>query len=402
MKVIVAPNAFKDSLTAAEAAEAISRGVKAVLPEAETVHVPIADGGDGLFEVFRTVFGGETVSLDVSGPLGDRRKAQFLYIAESQTAVIEMARASGLALLKPEERNARATTTAGTGEMALAAIGKGARHIIVGIGGSATNDGGIGFASALGVKFLDEAGREVRPIGEDLPKIRKIDISGRGFDPAKITFEAVCDGDNPLCGGRGAAAVYGPQKGASPDDVKYMDSGLANLAARVQADLGLNLAEMAGAGAAGGLGFGLAAFARAALRPGVEVVLDMVGIDRELSGADLAITAEGRVDFQTAFGKGPAGVGGRAKKMGVPCFALAGGVAGDISNLHELGIDACFSLCPGPISLEEAMRNGAELLSRASAQAFRAFLAGRRNTPESHQEELKVVEPMSRKGRAQR
>ena len=378
MKVVVAPNAFKDSLTAAEAARAISRGLRAALPETETVHVPIADGGDGLFDVFRTAFGGEAVDVDVTGPLGDRRRARFLYIAESGTAVIEMARASGLALLKPEERNARAATTRGTGEMALAAIEKGARHVIVGIGGSATNDGGVGFASALGVGFLDESGAAVRPVGEDLPKIRKIDVSGRRFDASRIVFEAVCDVDNPLCGPRGAAAVYGPQKGASPDDVKYLDSGLANLAARVEADLGMDLAKIAGAGAAGGLGFGLAAFAGASLRPGVEVVLDMVGIDKELADADLVVTAEGRVDFQTAFGKGPAGVGGRAKKLGVPCLAVAGGVSGDISNLHGLGIDACFSLCPGPITLEEAMRNGAELLAIASEQAFRAFLAGRR------------------------
>ncbi|MDR2391179.1 MAG: glycerate kinase [Planctomycetota bacterium] len=379
MKIVVAPNAFKDSLTAAEAAAAISKGVKSVQPDAETVHVPIADGGDGLFNVFHSVFGGDIVSISVTGPLGEPREAQYLFIPETGTAVVEMARASGLALLKPEQRNARVTTTRGTGELALEAIAKGARHVVVGIGGSATNDGGIGFAAAIGVKFLDETGKEVRPIGEDLAVIRKIDVSGRKFDPDEIVFEAVCDVDNPLCGPRGAAAVYGPQKGASPKDVEFLDAGLANLAECAKADLGADIANMAGAGAAGGLGFGLAVFAGASLRPGVDVVLDMVGIDKALEGADLAVTAEGQIDFQTAFGKGPAGVGGRAKRKNVPCLALAGGVAGNVSNLHEIGIDACFSLCPGPITLEEAMRNGGDLLAAAAAQAFRAFLAGRRS-----------------------
>ena len=379
MKIVVAPNAFKDSLTADEAAKAITAGILKAVPDAKTVHVPIADGGDGLFDVFNHVFGGECITKSVTGPLFKKLDAQFLYIPDSKTAVIEMARASGLALLKQEERNARATTTLGTGELALAAIEKGATHIIVGIGGSATNDGGIGFATALGVKFLDESGKEVKPIGDDLGKIRKIDMSGLKFDPAKVTFEAVCDVDNPLTGERGAAAVFGPQKGASPEDVKYLDAGLANLAERIKADLGKDIAAMPGAGAAGGLGAGLASFANATLRPGVEVVLDMVGIDNELKDADLAVTAEGRIDFQTAFGKGPAGVGSRAKKHGVPCLALAGGVAGDISNLHEIGIDACFSLCSGPMTLEEAMKNGSTLLTAAAEQAFRAFLAGKKS-----------------------
>ncbi|MCL1999899.1 MAG: glycerate kinase [Planctomycetes bacterium] len=378
MKIVVAPNAFKDSLSADQASEAISRGVKSVLPDAGTVHIPIADGGDGLFNVFNSVFGGEIIDNSVTGPLFNKLEAQFLFIPASKTAVIEMARASGLALLKPEDRDARATTTFGTGELVLAAVEKGAGHIIIGIGGSATNDGGMGFAAALGIRFLDAAGGEVRPIGEDLPKVSRIDLAGLKIDPAKITFETVCDVDNPLCGPRGAAAVYGPQKGAKPDDVKYLDAGLANLAECVKRDLGKDISLMAGAGAAGGLGFGLASFVNASLRPGVEVVLDMVGIDKELADADLAITAEGRIDFQTAFGKGPAGVGGRAKKYGVPCIAIGGGVLGDVSNLHDIGIDACFSLCPGPMTLEEAMRDGSELLTRAAAQAFRAFLAGRR------------------------
>ncbi len=380
MKIVVAPNAFKDSLTAAAAAEAITTGIRRVTPDAVCVHVPIADGGDGLFDVVKSVFGGETVTKTVTGPVFRPVDAEFLFLPEEKTAVVEMARASGLALLKQEERSARATTTLGTGELVRAALEKGATKILVGIGGSATNDGGIGFAAALGVKFLDADGAEVAPVGENLGAIARIDISGRRFDPSKIRVEAVCDVDNPLTGPRGASAVFGPQKGATPEDVAFLDAGLANLAERIRRDLGADIEHMPGAGAAGGLGAGLAAFAGAELRAGVDVVLDMVGIDEQLADADLAFTAEGRIDFQTAFGKGPAGVGARAKRHGVPCLALAGGVQGDVSNLHPVGIDACFSLCSGPMTLADAMRNGAALLANAAEQAYRAFLAGRRET----------------------
>lgn len=378
MKIVVAPNAFKDSMTAEEACKAIAEGILRVVPDAVIAPVHIADGGDGLHDVIKAVFGGVEHSVEVTGPLAKQVKSGFLYLPDSKTAVLEMARASGIALLGNDERNARTTTTLGTGELALAAIEAGATKILVGIGGSATNDGGIGFAQALGVKFLDESGNPVRPIGEDLAKIRTIDMSGLKFKPDSIAWEAVCDVDNPLTGPRGAAAVFGPQKGATPEDVAFLDAGLANLALRVKECLGKDLADMPGAGAAGGLGFGLAAFVGAELRPGVDVVLDMVNIDKELKDADLAITAEGRIDFQTAFGKGPAGVGARAKKYGVPCLALAGGLQGDFSNLHEIGIDACFTLCPGPMTLADAIRDGRTLLANATEQAFRAFLAGRK------------------------
>lgn len=378
MKIVVAPNAFKDSMTSREAAKAIGEGVLRVVKDAKIVHVHVADGGDGLHEVFKGSFPGDEKYIEVTGPLFERIKAEYYYIPEQKTAIIEMARASGLALLKQEQRNARATTTQGTGELALAAIEDGATKILVGIGGSATNDGGIGFAAALGVKFLDSAGKEVKPVGENLGQIAAIDASGLKFDPKAVHFEAVCDVDNPLLGERGASAVFGPQKGANPDDVKFLDAGLANLAKKTAESTGKDYSELPGAGAAGGLGFALAAFAGATLRPGVDVVLDMVGIDWELKDADLAITAEGKIDFQTAFGKGPAGVGQRAKKFDVPCIALAGGVDDNISNLHDIGIDACFSLCSGPMSLENAMKNGQVLLANATEQAFRAFMAGRR------------------------
>ncbi len=378
MKIIVAPNAFKDSMSSSEAAHAISAGICRVIPDAECIHVPVADGGDGLHDVFKEVFPGEERIEEITGPAFQPTRAGYYLLPEEKTAVIEMARASGLALLTPEQRNARTTTTYGTGELALAALAAGAKKIVVGLGGSATNDGGIGFARALGVNFLDAEGNAVKPIGENLGKIAIIDMSGLKFNPSEITWEAVCDVDNPLTGHRGASAVFGPQKGATPEDVKYLDAGLTNLAGQVKKHLGKDLAELPGAGAAGGLGFGLAAFVGATLRPGVDVVLDMVGIDKALEDADLAITAEGRIDFQTAFGKGPAGVAIRAKKFGVPCLALAGGLSGDFSNLHKIGINACFSLCSGPMSLEDAIKNGATLLADASEQVFRAFMAGRK------------------------
>lgn len=381
MKILVAPNAFKDSMTALDAAHAIREGLLRVVPTASVVIMPVADGGDGLHDVFKNTFPGKEHSLNVTGPTFAQTPAEYYLMPEKNTAVIEMARASGIALLKQADRNARATTTRGAGELALAAIRNGATKILVGLGGSATNDGGIGFAQALGVKFLDASGNEVRPIGEDLGKIASIDMSGLLFDPSSVVWEAVCDVDNPLTGGRGASAVFGPQKGATPEDVAFLDKGLVNLAERAKECLGKDMSTLPGAGAAGGFGFALAAFFDAALRPGVEVVLDMVGIDAELKDADLVFTAEGKIDFQTAFGKGPAGVAMRAKKFGVPCLALAGGVDGDISNLHEIGIDACFSLCAGPMTLDDAMKNGAALLTNASEQVFRAFLAGaKRNT----------------------
>lgn len=378
MKVVLAPNAFKDSLTAAEAAAAMRRGVASVDPGIETAEVPIADGGDGLFDVFNKVFGGERIGAEVAGPRFEPMTAEYLYLPERRTAVVEMARASGLALLRPEERNPNETTTLGTGQLTRLAAAKGARHIVIGIGGSATNDGGMGFASALGIKFLDAAGRELRPTGANLGLVAKIDASGMDPAFAGVTVEAVCDVDNPLCGPRGAAHVFGPQKGADPEMVEALDKGLENLAKRMREDLGKDVRDLPGAGAAGGLGAGLAAFVSARLRPGVDVVLDMVGIDAALAGADLAFTAEGRIDFQTAFGKGPAGVAARAKKAGVPCLAIAGSISGDIGNLHALGLDAAFSLCPGPMPLEEAIGNAGDLLASATAQALRAFLAGAR------------------------
>lgn len=379
MKIVLAPNAFKGSLTAMQAASAMEQGIRTAFPEADILKVPVADGGDGLAEVLIDALEGEARIATVRGPLGGSVRATLCHVPALGLAVVEMAVASGLALLAPQDRNPALTTSYGTGELIRAALELGARHVVVGIGGSATNDGGVGMAAALGVRFLDAAGNDVAPIGGALSEIRRIDPSA--LDPRLVTVrcEAICDVDNPLLGPRGAAQVYGPQKGASPAQVEELEAGLAHLADVIASDLGLDVRDMPGAGAAGGLGAGLHAFLGAELRRGVELVLDLVGLDEQLAGADLVITAEGQIDYQTAFGKAPAGVAQRAKAQGIPCLAIAGGIGERITDLHQIGIDAVFSLCPGPISLEQAMEAGPALLQAATEQVVRCFFSSSRS-----------------------
>ncbi len=378
VKIVLAPNAFKGCLTATQAAEAMARGVTRACPTADIARVPVADGGDGLADVLVNALRGEARAATVAGPRGDPVVASFCHVASRRLAAVEMAAASGLALLRKDRRNPLLTTTRGTGELIAAALDLGISHLIVGIGGSATNDGGIGMATALGARFLDADGVPVEPVGGALAAIRRIDLGGLDARLAGVRVEAICDVDNPLLGERGAARVYGPQKGATPEQVQTLDAGLANLAAVIERDLGPDVRELPGAGAAGGLGAGLKAFLGAELRRGVDLVLDLVGLDEHLRGADLVLTAEGRIDFQTAFGKAPAGVGKRARALGVPCFAIAGGLGGGLGPLHELGIDAVFSLCPEPVSLERAMAAGGDFLAAATEQIVRAFVAGSR------------------------
>jgi glycerate kinase len=377
MKIVLAPNALKGCLTAAEAADAMARGVVRACPTAGIALIPMADGGDGLAEVLVDALRGETRTATVTGPRGDPVRASFCHVPARRLAVIEMAAASGLALLSRNQLDPLLTTTLGVGELIAAALDLGAFHLIVGIGGSATNEGGVGMATALGARFLDAGGGPVEPVGGALAAIRRIDLSGLDPRLAGVRVEAICDVDNPLLGERGAASVYGPQKGATPAQVRELDAGLANLAAVIERDLGLDVRGLPGAGAAGGLGAGLRAFLGAELRRGVDVVLDLVGLDEHLRGADLVLTAEGRIDAQTAFGKAPAGVAERAQARGVPCIAIAGGIGDGLESLHALGIRAVFSLCPGPVSLEQALAAGGDYLAAATEQAVRAFLAGR-------------------------
>ena len=378
MKIVIAPNALKGCLTAAEAAAALTHGVARVSTDIDIVQVPVADGGDGLADVLVNALQGVERTALVSGPLGDPVSATFCHVPARRLAAIEMATASGLALLAKERLNPLLTTTLGTGELIKAALDLDIAHLIIGIGGSATNDGGIGMATALGARFLDGNGQPVEPVGGALGMIQRIDLSGLDARLAAVRIEVICDVDNPLLGARGAAHVYGPQKGATPDQVRRLDAGLANLAAVIDRDLGLNVRDLPGAGAAGGLGAGLKAFLNAELRRGVDLVLDLVKLDEQLHGADLVLTAEGQIDFQTAFSKAPAGVAERARAGNVPCIAIAGSVGSGLDALHELGINAVFSLCPGPVSLEQAMASGGDYLAAAAEQAVRAFLAGRR------------------------
>jgi glycerate kinase len=290
---------------------------------------------------------------------------------------VEMALASGLALLPDDQRDPTRTTSYGTGELIRAALDLGAGRIDVGIGGSATNDGGMGMAQALGARFLDGTGAELPGVGASLTAVADIDLAGLDPRIEATRIEAVCDVDNPLCGPKGASAVYGPQKGATPEQVAELDRGLANLATVIRRKLGRDVADMPGSGAAGGLGAGLHAFLGAELRPGIELIFELVGLAEKLAGADLVFTGEGQIDFQTAFGKAPGGVGAAAQARGIPCFAIAGSVGADLGDLHATGIDAVFSLCTEPATLEDAMRNARENLARVTAQALRAFLAGR-------------------------
>ncbi|HBG95311.1 MAG TPA: glycerate kinase [Chromatiaceae bacterium] len=377
MKIILAPNALKGSCMASSAAAAMAAGVVRAVPDAELVQIPVADGGDGLADVVTHALGARPKRFRVAGPRFDPLDAELAWLPDTQTAVIEMALASGLALLAETERDPMRTTTLGTGELMRHALDLGARTLVVGIGGSATNDGGIGMAAALGYRFLDRAGEPVDPVGGHLAQIDRIDAAEVDARLADVRVEAICDVDNPLIGTQGAARVYAPQKGADAQQVALLDTGLAHLADVIARDLGIDTRDLPGAGAAGGLGAGLLAFCGAALRPGADVVLDLVGLERHLAGADLVLTAEGRIDGQTRFGKAPGAVAAHAARLGVPCIAIAGSVGDDADALHPAGMHALFSLCPGPISLEDAQSQSEMLLARTAEQVVRAFLAGK-------------------------
>jgi len=377
MKVIVAPNAFKGCLTATQAAGAMARGVLAAEPGCTIVKIPIADGGDGLVRVLNLALKGEIRVVGVTGPRGAPTKAEFLWLDDSSTAVLEVAKASGLALLEKAQQNPTLTNTKGVGELVAAALEQGARHILIGIGGSATCDGGVGMAFALGVRFYDVDGTQVDPVGGDLTKIDRIDMSGLNSMLKQVKIEVACDVDNPLLGSRGAARIYAPQKGADENEVELLEKGLDHLSKLFKRDLGIDVTALPGGGAAGGLGAGLYSFLDAELRSGVDMVLDLVGISKVLTNADLVLTGEGAMDEQTLSGKAPIGVAAKAKAAGVPCIAIAGSVSNRIGDLHEAGVTAMFSLCNGPSTLEDTMMHSNALLESAAEQAVRAFSGGR-------------------------
>ena len=376
MRIVIAPDSFKGSASALAAANAMALGALAVFPQAEVTRVPIADGGEGTVEALVTASHGRLEHRTVRGPLGEPVRAHWGVLGDGRTAVVEMAAASGLTLVPRERRDPRITTTHGTGEIIRAALSEGYSRIVVGIGGSATNDGGAGMARALGIRFLDSGGADLAEGGAALARLARIDLSGADPRLASAEILVACDVDNPLTGPRGASAVYGPQKGATPEMVAQLDAGLDRFARIATIATGRDVAGVPGAGAAGGLGAGLLFFTPAQLRPGVSIVLESVGFDALVRGADLVITGEGRTDFQTAMGKAPVGVAAAAKAHGVPVVCISGGLGDGADEVLRHGIDALASMVPGPMTLDECMARTAELLEAGTARACRLVRVG--------------------------
>ncbi|MFH1741577.1 MAG: glycerate kinase [bacterium] len=375
MKIVLAPNTFKESLAAPDVCKAMEKGIRAAGFSGEIKSVPMADGGDGTMDALVAATGGEIRSMTATDPLGRPVEATFGLLGGGNAAVVEMAQASGLWRLTLEERNPSLTSTHGTGDLIRAALDAGATTIVVGIGGSATVEGGAGMAESLGYRFLDSSNKPIRPTGGNLRDIRAIDASGVDAAIRGARFRVACDVDNPLLGTHGAATVYGPQKGATPEMIDLLEEGLSNLARLWEHDLDVQVKDTPGAGAAGGLGAGLVAFCRAEIVPGFDLIAELSGLDNALEGADLVFTGEGRVDQSTGYGKVPAGVARRAHAKSIPVVCLAGEVIGDVSDLHQIGITAILPIVPGPTDLQTSIQEAAGLLSRATEQVMRLRMA---------------------------
>jgi len=373
MKILIAPDSFKGSLTALEVAESIERGLLAVESDLEIIKIPMADGGEGTVRSLIDAMGGELIFKEVIGPTGKPVKAHFGFIHEKRLAVIEMASASGLVLMPPGEADPMKTTTYGTGELIKAALDQGAEKLIIGIGGSATNDAGVGMAQALGIDFLDECGENVGPGGGELNRIKSINLENLDPRIKRAEIKVACDVNNPLYGPDGAAFVYGPQKGATPEMVRILDNNLRHLAMVIKRDLKRNVQDIPGAGAAGGLGAGLVAFLNAELKSGVDIVLETNGLAEKLKGVDLVITGEGRIDGQTIKGKTPIGVARKAKEFGLPVIAICGMVGDNANLVYQGGIDAVFSIIQQPATLEEAIDKASEWVQFTAEQIFRVY-----------------------------
>ncbi|MDR6680568.1 glycerate kinase [Pseudomonas oryzihabitans] len=378
MKIVIAPDSFKESLSAAGVASALARGVRQALPQAELVECPLGDGGEGTLDAVLAATGGEVRQAQVSGPLGESVKARWGWLAEQRTAFVEMASASGLELVPKARREVLVATSRGTGELLRAALDEGAERLVLAIGGSATNDGGAGLLQALGVRLLDEHEKELAPGGAALAQLARIELTDLHPRLAEVEVVIAADVDNPLCGPQGASHIFGPQKGASPAQVRQLDEALAHFAAITAATLGRDVKDQPGAGAAGGVGFAALAFLQATFRPGIEVVAELVGLEVALQGADLALTGEGRLDGQTLRGKTPAGVLRLARRHGVPVVAVAGSLGDGYEALYEQGLTAAFSLVPGPLSLDEALTQAEVLLERTARDIGRLWGMARR------------------------
>lgn len=374
MRIVIAPDSFKHSLSARRVAESISEGIQNVLPEAETILVPVADGGEGTVQSLVDATGGRIEKLKVHDPLMRRIDSFFGILGDGKTAVIEMAAASGIELLDDDELDPMAASTRGTGELMKIALDMGCKKMIIGIGGSATNDGGLGMAKALGVKFRDAGGKDVGEGGGALADISEIDDSGLDERLKRCEVLVAADVTNPLTGESGAAQIYGPQKGADSEQVKILDNNLAHYGQLLQATYRKDLASMKGAGAAGGLGAGLMAFAGARIRLGFDIVAEVAELEKKIIGADLVITGEGKIDHQTQFGKTPHGVASIAKKFNKPVVAFAGTLGGDYEMLYKKGFDVIMSITIKPMPLREALEKAGPLLRQAAERLARMYL----------------------------
>ncbi|MDD7062991.1 MAG: glycerate kinase [bacterium] len=375
-KIVIASDSFKGSLSSAEVAACGERAVHRLFPDCKVVQLPVADGGEGTAETLTAALGGQSVTAIVHDPLGRLITARYGWIAQEQTALIEMAAASGLPLLPLEERNPWLTSTYGTGELIRNALERGCHKFLIAIGGSATNDGGMGLLQALGFRFLDAEGKELPGCGGSLQQIQQIDSSGVLVDLAQCQFTVACDVTNPFYGPTGAAYVFAPQKGADAEMVEALDQGLRHFAQLIHTTQGIAIDQLAGAGAAGGLGGGLVAFLNARLTPGIEMVLDALRFDTQITGADLIITGEGKLDAQTCMGKTPLGILRRAQQQGIPVVALGGAVEAS-EALNQCGFLAVFPILPYPTSLTEAMDSSftQQNIERTIAQVLRLFSA---------------------------
>ena len=378
MKIVIAPDSYKESLTAMEVATAIEAGFRQVMPNAEYHKLPMADGGEGTVQSLVDATDGTIIEHTVTGPLGEQVKGFYGLMGDGKTAIIEMAAASGLHLVPAEKRNPLLTTSFGTGELIKAVLDQGVEHIIVGIGGSATNDGGLGMAQALGIKMLNAQGNELGYGGGELAQLARIDMSG--IDPrlAKIKLEVACDVNNPLCGLKGASHIFGPQKGATPAIIEQLDTNLAHYADIINAQLGQDVKDIPGAGAAGGLGAALLGLFNASLRPGIDIVMDAVNFTDIVSDADLVITGEGRIDSQTIHGKTPIGVARAAKKFHIPVIGIAGCLSNDCDVVYEHGIDAVFSVVPRAMALSDAFEEAAFNVQMTARNVAAMLTVGRR------------------------
>lgn len=375
MVIVLAPDSFKESMTAKQACEAMQRGIHKANPSVQCIQVPMADGGEGTMQSLVDATCGTVYRALVKGPMGHETEALYGVTGDGRTAVLEMASASGIGLVPAAERNPMLASSYGTGQLIQAALGQGIEKLLIGIGGSATNDGGAGMLQALGGRLLDEEGRELGPGGGELGRLAQIDLQGLDSRIQRVQIEVACDVTNPLCGPEGASYVFGPQKGATPEMAGKLDDNLRHYAAMISSHLNRNIADVPGAGAAGGLGAGLMAFLNGTLRKGIELVMDYTGLEEKVKRADIVWTGEGSMDFQTRFGKTPFGVAQVAHKHGKPVVALAGRIGDGAETLHAHGIDAIFGIMPGAASLEEALLQGERNLERTSENVMRLMMS---------------------------